>query len=119
MVRIIGRGWRDLYKIVATNGRKCVNLGHYYRIITEMEAKPLYDPEKPGYYAVQLRCGWGPTHIPNLGGTVGGLTYDQWLFIHYSTPKMDAILAVGPEWPGLKEAIKRARKKGVNVTLFV
>jgi len=119
MVRIIGKGWRQLYNIVSTKGKKCVRLGHYYFIVTEMEQRPLRDPESPAYYAVQLRCGWGPEHVPGLGGTVGGLTYEQWLFINSSVPKMDAILAVGPIWPGLKDAVEKARARGVHVHLTV
>jgi len=117
MVRIIGRGWRQLYRIIVTNGKKCVHMGHYYFVITQMENRPLRDPESPAYYAVQLRCGWGPEHVPNLGGMVGGLTFEQWLFINKSRPKMDAILAVGSNWPGLEEAVKRARAKGVQVLI--
>ena len=118
MVRVVGRGWRSLYYIVLKNRGKCLKLGRYYRVITEMEAKPRRDPEKPSYYAVQLRCGWGPTHVPHLGGTVGGLTREQWLFLHSSTPKDDAIIAVGPVWPGLDEAIRRAEEHGVKVRVF-
>ena len=115
MVRWIGKGWRDLYNIVRNYGAQCVALGRYYFILTEYGKEPLRDDE--GNYAVQLRCGWREEHIPGLGGMVGGLTKEQWLFLKYSTPKWRAVLAVGPEWPGLEEARRRAIEAGVTVKI--
>ena len=115
MVRWLGFGWEELYKIVKDRYEKCKKLGRYLFILTTYGMLPLKDDK--GNYAVQLRCGMGETHVPGLGGMVGGLTKEQWLFIRYSTPKPLAILAVGPKWPGFEKAKELARRKGVTVKI--
>jgi len=68
--------------------------------------------------AVILRCSWEkweePPEIDRLTGAVVGLTKKQVELLHRLRTDYTVLKAVGPEWPGYREAKRRALNAGAT-----
>jgi len=117
MTEIVAESWEGLYKTYMKMYRKCHKAGHRPIIMTTYGGEYITGPEGKSM-AVILRCGWTwekePAEIDRLTGTVVGLTKKQVELLHRLRTDYTVLKAVGPEWPGYREAKRRALNAGAT-----
>ncbi len=111
-MKIIGWGWSDLWLAVTQWTELAKEIEEIFLITTVYAGEPWRYQET---YAVVLRIGWTEVYT---GGTIAGLTKEQWAFLHCTSPKARAVLAIGKWWPGLDKAIEIAEKAGCRVNKY-
>lgn len=117
MTEIIESGWDGLYRVVDKCYRDCWAVAKFPSLQTQWGGE-IMGPK--GNRRVLFKCGADLTFTNSEGeevpctGYVDGLTTEQARFLKHRDDKIRAVQAVGPNWPGRKEAMMRylrARRK--------